>query len=248
MKGIIGNTGFIGKNLMTHMGSDFVLINSSNINDINFTKLKFNKIYIAAPSSSRWEINLDARNDSKNYLDIANFLKRNIVGKVIVMSTCDVFGKIHLQPKFENSNYDPDDFYSENRVNFEIFIRNNFSHLIARLPIVYGNGMKKNIIFDIKNNRIDQINTYCPKNILQFINVNKIYSFLTESEKSNLQIINIPSEQIQITEILDIFKVKNDTMLSCKPNIIYNMRSNHQEIVELQFDKGQLIYDLKRCI
>jgi hypothetical protein len=112
----------------------------------------------------------------------------------------------------------------------------------VRLPVVYGEGLKKNIIYDLLNkNQIKNIN---PNDILQYYPVDKLYLDINFSIKNNLSLINLSSEPIKNSEIIKIFYKK--IILNKKKIAIrnYNMKSIYSKI----WNKKNYIYTKKYII
>jgi len=149
---IIGSTGFIGANLRKiHQTSH--LYNSKNISSIS--GLEFNTIFCAAPGAAKWKINKNPKEDLNNIIFLLKYLQTVNCKKFILYSTIDV----------HTSKTNPS--YGSNRLFFEKELYNMFEQLvICRLPGLYGPGLKKNIIYDLLNNRCE------------FVNINSAFQWL----------------------------------------------------------------------
>ncbi len=112
----------------------------------------FDLIVCAGVRAEKWMANLDPEKDKNSIVLLTRVLEKVTCSRFILISTVDVYGnKIRVD---ENSVIDPltSDHYGRHRLEFEEFVAHKFaSHTIIRLPGLFGNGLKKNFIFDILN-------------------------------------------------------------------------------------------------
>ncbi|SDJ10920.1 hypothetical protein SAMN04515654_12814 [Halanaerobium congolense] len=147
MNGLIGYTGFVGGNLDKQIDFDKTY-NSSNISEIEGEK--FDLLVCAGIKAQKWFAN---KNPEKDLEDINNLLKHleNVeADKFVLISTIDVYDKsidINENYKINKDKLEP---YGRNRYYAEQWIKNNFDDsLIIRLPALFGEGLKKNFIYDL---------------------------------------------------------------------------------------------------
>lgn len=140
--GLIGYTGLVGSNILNQIEGkfeDIKLYNSKNIKDIKGEK--FDLLIIAGVSGNKSIANFDKIKDAENIAKLASELQNVKSKETVLISTIDIFN--------ENSSY-----YGINRKNLELNLKSykNLCNLhILRLPGLFGNGLKKNVIYDIKN-------------------------------------------------------------------------------------------------
>lgn len=149
IKSLIGHTGFVGSNLTEQTNFNF-LYNSSNINEINGRE--FDLLIIAAPSAIKWKANQEPEKDLGMINNLINSLKKAKAKQVVQISTIDIYktpSDIDENTTIETEGLHP---YGKNRFYLEEFIRQQFkNHLIIRLPALFGEGLKKNFIYDFLN-------------------------------------------------------------------------------------------------
>ncbi|MDB3991352.1 hypothetical protein N9382_00020 [bacterium] len=243
-KGLIGHTGFIGNFLKKKLSIKYNF-SSKNISEI--TKYKFDKIYCAAPSSLMWKANKNLLNDFKNIINLCSTLNKAKINKFILISSIEVYNKkTNCNEKSPTSTQSLT--YGSNRAFFENFIKTRFvDHHIIRLPIVYGYGQKKNIIFDLVNNNcVENINK---NNILQFYPIKMLINDINKVINHKLKFCNITSEQIKVTEILEKIKKKDFVTLKNLPLRRYNMKSifaNHWNNKNYNYSKKFILNDIKK--
>ena len=185
---LIGHTGFVGSNLKKKF-LNFNLYNSKNIHKIK--KKKFNKIIFCGLPAEKWKANKYPNKDLRNIKNIINILKTLKCNLFILISTIDV-----------HKSREP---YGKNRKLFENFIKKNFylNFLIIRLPAIFGNGLKKNILFDLLND--NQINKINPKDKFQWFDLKFLYSEIKKVKTFN-KIIELYSPPISNELIIKQFK------------------------------------------
>lgn len=148
-KAIIGYTGFVGSNLINQNKFD-LFYNSSNISEIDGKELDL--LVIAAPSAVKWKANQEPEQDLQMIDDLISHLKKVKAKKVIQISTVDIYKNpinVDENTEIETEGLHP---YGKNRFYLEEFIRKQFTnHLVVRLPALFGEGLKKNFIYDLLN-------------------------------------------------------------------------------------------------
>jgi nucleoside-diphosphate-sugar epimerase len=238
---IIGHTGFVGSNLIKYIDFEFKF-NSKNINDI--VNHKYDLLICSAPSATKWIINKNPDEDIENINKIFDLLKKTSFEKIILLSSIDVYGYETSKNLNENNYVDNKNNhnYGINRIYFENLITNTFEKSkVIRLPGLFGDGLKKNILFDIKNKNIKYLEENVNRNSsFQWYPIKNLYKDLIKVNKFNNQIINIATETIYNYEIEELINQK-----------IFNSRSNIQNynIKSLFFDsdlrKEEILIEIK---
>lgn len=208
MSAIFGYTGFVGNYLTKFYKCDY-FYNSSNINDAK--NKNFNTIFISCIPSVKWLANKEPINDSKIIDEIKNILKTISADKVILISTIDVYHDINNKLNEDNIiNYKTNHTYGKNRYLFEEFIKSKFSNvLIIRLPALFGNRLKKNIIYDLLNNNdVDKIYI---NSSFQWYNLEWIKEDIDTCLKYKITECNLFSEPLETQKIIQLFPEYNYT-------------------------------------
>lgn len=216
---IIGYTGFIGQNISKKINFKY-FINSKNIDTI--INKEIDLLICAAPSAEKWSINLNGENDINNINNILNVLKTIKVNKIILLSSIDIYGN-NVNNKFNELNI-PDlknnHNYGLNRIYFENNLKNIFNEKLSifRLSGLFGNFLKKNFLFDIKNNREDMFNFINYESSYQWYNIDNLYNDINTYFNKNL--VNIVNEPIKNYEIIEIINKKINIKNNKTSNII----------------------------
>jgi len=198
---LIGYSGFVGSYLTKiNIFDDF--FNSANIQEIQNNNYEF--IICAGASAEKWKANLFPKKDRENIYKLIDNLQKIKAKYFILISTVDVFSNpINVD---EDSNIDliNNNAYGKNRRILEQFVIENFEKkLIVRLPGLVGEGLKKNALYDIKNN--NQIQNIDSRNIYQFYPMQMLWEDIKKSMQLQTELIHLTSEPISISEA---FKIK----------------------------------------
>ncbi len=147
---LIGYTGFVGNNINKQNRFDFQF-NSSNINDIK--NKDFDLVVCAGITANKWWSNRNPQEDLFNIKKLLDILKTVKAKQFVLISTIDVFSQPVNADELSDIDQDKILPYGKNRFFVEEFVRKNFSkNLIVRLPGLFGDGLRKNFIFDLINN------------------------------------------------------------------------------------------------
>jgi hypothetical protein len=237
MNGLIGYNGFVGANILKNFNIQ-KKFNRKNI--IKIHKYNFNNLFCAAPSSLKFYANKYPKGDRNNILKLINFLKQVKCKKFILISTIDVYNNK------TNSNEDTQIIekknccYGQNRRKLEKFIINKFEdYHILRLPNLIGDNLKKNIVYDIINNKNIFSNT---DNIQQWYNLKNLKKDLKIILDNKIKCINLVSEPFPIKMILkkNIFKKK----INNYSRLEYNIKSKYSYL----FNNKKYIYSKKEIL
>ena len=237
---LIGYSGFIGSNLINQREFSF-LFNSKNISDIKYKT--FDTIISCGNSATKWMANKNPKQDYENIITFIENIKSIKVKKFILISTIDVYDNPYDVDETIEANCSDFNPYGKNRLILENFIKNFFDdYLIVRLPIVYGHGFKKNIIFDaLNNNQLDKINGNTQ---VQIYNVKNLNMDLYKFSDKNLRIVNLATEPITVGDLYKtVFHIETKT--SSNNYIKYDMKTMHNNAKKYFYDKIAIVEELK---
>lgn len=193
---LIGYTGFVGGNLEKQNQFDD-LYNSKNIAEIRGKE--YDLVVSAANRAEMWRINQEPevdRAEIENYIDHIRNVK---VRKFVLISTVGVYKNpngANEDTTIETEGLTP---YGINRYYLEQFCRENFDTTIIRLPGLFGEGLKKNVIFDLLNdNNIDRIHE---DGVYQYYNLGNIWQDIQIALKNNLPLVNFATPPVSTEEV-----------------------------------------------
>lgn len=192
---LIGYTGFVGGNILNQHSFDF-LYNSKNIEEIQGKN--FDMVACAGVSAVKWLANKEPENDLAGITILMENLKKISAKKFILISTVDVYPKtIGID---ENFVINKDELlpYGKHRRILEEFVEKNFDSLIVRLPALFGQGLKKNPLYDLMHGNFKYINS---ASALQFYSLDYLWADIGKSLDNNLKIVNFVTEPLTLNEV-----------------------------------------------
>lgn len=222
---LIGYTGFVGSNLdAQHKFDD--RYNTKNINDIDGKE--YDLVVSAATYAEMWKINQDPEGDLAQINGLIEHLRNVKAKQFVLISTVGVY-KNSLGAD-EDSPIELDGLppYGVNRYHLENFVREHFpGALIVRLPGLFGNGLKKNVIFDLLNdNNVDRIH-YAGS--YQYYNLANLWKDIQVGLDNHLELLNLATAPVRTDELADYafgikdFKTEPEGFTPAK----WDMRSKH---------------------
>lgn len=221
MRALIGHTGFVGGNLV-HAGRYDALFNSSNSEAMRGRH--FREVVCAGISAVKWKANKEPEADKAAIDVLVDNLKHLTADRFVLLSTTDVY-----QPALGVTERNPASSvgapYGVHRAAFERFIAKTFAnHLIIRLPALYGRGLKKNAIFDLRyDNMVDAID---PRGSFQWYDVRRLEHDIAAITEAHLTLVNIAPEPVTMSAIAKRFfpgKLREADLNM--PAVSYDMRT-----------------------
>ena len=194
---LIGHTGFVGASLLRQR--DFAAgFNSGNIGEIDGRR--FDEVVCAGVSAVKWWANLNADEDRARIEGLMRHLETITVGHFTLISTVDVY-----DPPLDVTERDAPVLpglhaYGRNRAMLERFVAERFeTHRIVRLPALFGQGLKKNAIFDLMHdNRVALIN---PASSFQWYPLDRLAADLAVAREHRLSLLNLATEPLAMEQI-----------------------------------------------
>ena len=154
---LIGYTGFVGSNLkQQYEFTDFY--NSKNF--IGLQNQEYDLVVCAGLSAVKWMANKEPENDLASIKALEDVLATVKAKQFILISTIDVYPVTFTKDEDFDCASMENHPYGTHRLSFEVFCNTHFNNcLIVRLPALFGNSLKKNVIFDLLNdNCLEMIN------------------------------------------------------------------------------------------
>lgn len=196
MEAIVGGSGFIGSNLLRkiphlrEISRDF--LKGSEV-------IKVDRLFVAAPTSLKWRVNIEPLEDLGNILEMVAGIARSIdSAEIVLFSTIDVYKDVSSAT--ESSQTLIDNSYGGNRRQLEIALGEVQANLrICRIGGVFGSNLRKNLLFDLKNNRIDQLQNYNIGSVFQYLSIEKVLEIAIRSNTSLLNVVGPPLKILEIS-------------------------------------------------
>ena len=178
--------------------------NSRNIEDIRGKK--FDLLICAGARGSRRLAVMDPAQDWSEIERLMECLRTTEAERFVLISTVEIYN--YHNEVDEDFQVDAQELpsYALHRYQLEIFCKKTFNCHIIRLPIIFGIGLKKNIVFDLLNGQYNFTNR---DDIYQFYDLNHIWQDILKTISLNLPLVNLFSEPIHVSSIAsEIFNVK----------------------------------------
>lgn len=233
-RALIGFTGFVGSNLAEQTTFD-ALYNSANIQEMRGRS--YSLVVCAGVSGVKWKGNQDPEGDWRGIQTLLDVLGAISTDKLVLISTIDVYpvsGGVDESFDCASQENHP---YGTHRLAVEDFCRENFpSHVILRLPALFGPGLKKNVIFDLLNEHaLEAIN---PDSAFQYYDVRDLWNDFLRVDAAGLSLVNLFTEPIRVSEIME--KFFPDTVVGGQaPAHAYSLRT---QFASLRNRSGPYLY------
>ena len=198
---LVGYTGFVGGNLDRQHAFD-ARFNSKNIEEIRGAD--FDLVVVAGVQAKKWWANQNPAEDWAQIERLLNALASVRAEKVVLVSTIDVYpspcGVDEATPLCE----DPKNAYGTHRSRVEEALRRQFATTCTvRLPGLFGDGLKKNVIFDLLNDNIlEMIN---PASRFQYYFLDHLWADINRCLAAGLPVVNFATEPVATSEIVERF-------------------------------------------
>ena len=224
--GLIGHTGFVGSNLAKQERFD-KFYNSKNIDAIQGEH--FETLVCAGVPAVKWWANKHPDEDWLNIGKLLSHLEKVTTDRFVLISTVDVFKDpvdVDEASAIDAEALDP---YGKHRRRVEEFVESQFGvYHIIRLPGLFGDGLKKNIIYDfIHDNQIENIHA---ESQYQFYSLARIGSDMRIAITNELRIIHFATEPVKVHEVAASgFGIHFEQIPDYHP-ARYDMRTNHARL------------------
>ena len=150
--------------------------------------------------------NLDPLKDRREIQSLLSKLRPNRGYCITLISTIDVFPRnVEFHEGTEIGLMEKDEAYGKNRAWLENELKEKFKDdlTIIRLPGLFGPGLKKNLLFDLLNNR--ELARFNPESKFQFYNVGNLADDLSTVWREKIRLQNLATEPISVYQILALF-------------------------------------------
>lgn len=225
---LIGYTGFVGGNLLQQKTFDS-LYNSKNISDIAGSK--FDLLVCAGAPAEKWKINQDPEADERNLEVLEKALASATAGKLVLISTVDIYKSPNGMNEDDDIETDGLHPYGLHRFQLEEFARQRFDTTIIRLPGLFGDGIKKNVIFDFLTGNTPFIEKAHSESEYQYYNLDNIWKDIQTALDAGLQTVNFATEPVSTREVARVgFGIDFDNKPEDVLPVRYDFRTKYADI------------------
>jgi hypothetical protein len=225
--GLIGHTGYVGGTLLKHASFNH-LYNSSNIDDI--AGREFELVVCAGVSAAKWLANKEPDTDRAGIARLTDALRTVKAQEFILNSTIDVYPDPSIAAD-EGSAIEPsrNHPYGRHRYELEAWVVEHFPLVrIIRLPALFGQGLRKNVLFDLLNdNAVRNIN---PAGIYQWYPMRRLWADVVTIRRANLALANLFTAPLPMADIIDAFFADVAVGEQKCPAPRYDLRTKHAPV------------------
>ena len=220
MTGLIGATGFVGGALRRQTQFDRQY-SSANIEEIKGQR--FDLLVCAAPSSEKWRANANPDADRASLDTLRSALDTVAADRFVLVSTIDVYAvpiAVDEDSAIDETVLHP---YGRHRRQLERHVAAKFGNsLIVRLPAVFGEGLRKNVIFDLLHGDHRFVNA---ASVLQFYDIGRVWGDIRRALDLSLPSLNLSVEPLPVGDVATgVFEVAVEAKDGAAQ---YDMRSKH---------------------
>ena len=225
MSVLIGSTGFVGGHLSRHHAFT-EQVHRTNVESI--IGLETDLLVCAGLPAEKWRANSDPEADWNNMVHLAQVLTSVRAERAILISTIDVYQPAIEVDETNSANFDGHGAYGMHRAWFEAFFKSCFTNiLIMRLPGLFARDVRKNLVYDLMNNRLDQLSGVNANSMFQFFDVTQIWEIINKASSNDIKLLNVTSEPVSAKQIGDLFNI---SLAGLSPPVSYNMKSIHANV------------------
>lgn len=200
-RAIVGSSGFIGGHLIQrYKGSKGY--GRHNITDLSNEGSCFSTAIISAAPGAKWIANQNPKEDLDNINTLIKSIEPLKNAKCVLISTIDVFPVNTTFDELTPLPSSHEEAYGRNRGILESKMLEIFNDLhILRLPGMFGPGLKKNVIFDLKNNRaLPSLNE---NSEFQFFDVRDLPSIIELMITQGIKCLNLATEPFSVASLFE---------------------------------------------
>lgn len=196
---LVGASGFVGSNFMRVFPETTAVSRASLHSGQSGEKVE--SLVIAGPSANKWLANAGPEEDLRQVAAFGRAIVRRFSPKrVILFSTIDVYGSGTGDESLDPAPTSP---YGANRLALADQLADAFPQLfVSRLPGLFGPSLRKNLLYDIRNDRSEFIQMVNPQSTFQWMDVRSaIRLSLQRHQAGEENLVNLVSEPLQVSEI-----------------------------------------------
>lgn len=196
-KALIGSTGFVGGTLLRQTQFDDCY-HSTDIDTIRGRH--FELLAISGAPAAKWLANREPEKDRQSIERLTDNLTHVTADRTVLISTVDVFPRpveVDEQTPIDPAESAP---YGKHRRLLELFVADRFpGALTLRLPALFGQGLKKNALFDLLHD--NDVSKLVAESAFQFYDMEHLWRDIGRALDAGLTLLNIATEPIAMGEI-----------------------------------------------
>ena len=245
---LIGYSGFVGGNINRQADFDDYY-DHTNISDIEGKE--YDLVVSAANRAEMWRINQEGEKDLAEIEEYLGHISKAKIKKLVLISSVGVYKTAIGVDEDTAINRDELLPYGANRYYLEQVCRENYDVTIVRLPGLFGDGLKKNVIFDLINdNNVEKIHA---DGVYQYYNLANIWHDIQIAVENKLTLVNFATEPVSTKEVAEYaFGLKFDNQPADIKPAVWDMRSKYAAVYGGKdgylYSKQQELEDIKKFV
>lgn len=224
MDGLIGYTGYVGQTLLRQRGFDR-LYRSTDIQAIRGAE--FDLLVVSGAPAQKWIADRDPEADLAKLGGLVRELREVSARQVVLVSTVDVFADSRGKDEGSDPAETPASAYGRNRLWLEGELRERFADvLVVRLPGLVGPGLRKNAVFDFRND--NNLAAVDARAVYQFYPMVNFWADVKTALSAGLDLVHLTAAPVSIAEIArEGFGRDFDNTVEGRTPAQYDFRSRH---------------------
>lgn len=217
---LIGWSGLVGGTLSRQ--TTFVdRFRSSDIDTIRGRE--YDLVVCAGMPAAKWLANKEPERDLETLERLWGALSQVRTKRLVVISTVDVFAQAVGVDEQTSVQPEQTSAYGRHRYELERRASDSFEATVVRLPALFGEGLKKNVVYDLLHDNMLQ--AICPESVFQFYPLSRLWSDLGVALRDRLALVHLTVEGTPVT---DVARVAFGKELPPRPDLVpvrYDLRT-----------------------
>jgi nucleoside-diphosphate-sugar epimerase len=225
-RALIGYTGFVGSNLDRQQAF------TDRYNSQNFREMagqRFDEVICAGVQAVKWWANQNPTEDWAGIAPLLDILGQAEIKRLVLISTVDVYKRpIGVD---ENTPIETDGLhaYGLHRWQVEEWVRANVAdHMIVRLPGLFGEGLKKNLIFDLLTGK--PVDGFDERSSFQFYHLDRLSRDLETAAGAGLRTVNFAVPPVTVADVAERVTGAPYANRTENPPMHYDMQTIHGSV------------------
>jgi len=194
---LVGHTGFVGGNLSRQHPFDETF-NSKNIEQIRGRR--YDLLVVSGAPAAKWIANREPEADRANLDGLMANLDAVEAASVVLISTVDVYPDPRGVDEDSPIDASQQHAYGRHRLLLEQFVERRFQGaVVVRLPALFGEGLKKNAIYDLLHDN-DTHKIHCDAEF-QLYNLDHLWHDVERIQRAGLTLVNVATEPVTMAEV-----------------------------------------------
>ncbi|MCR5876317.1 pyridine nucleotide transhydrogenase [Phenylobacterium sp. J426] len=221
---LVGWSGFVGQSLLRQRPFDR-RFRSTDIAEAR--GLEAELLVCAGAPAQKWVADREPEADRARLQGLAEHLDHVQARRVVLISTVDVFADSRGADEDSDPDAQAPGAYGANRRWLERWVLGRFpGALIVRLPGLVGPGLRKNAIFDLRND--NNLSAIDARGVYQFYPMVNLWADLRTALEAELTVLHLTAEPVSVAEVAEAgFGRPFDNRVEGRTPPAYDLQSRH---------------------